>query len=111
MAQAVSHQALTSEDRFCAQLSPCEIYGGQSGTGTHLSLSSSVSLSMLFHRDYAHISSGRINNRPVLGSSSETSSYPIDVNNNNMNMVYLRICRISRQSLYLVLIFIIKILS
>jgi hypothetical protein len=33
MAQAVSCQPLTAEARIHAQVSPCEICGGQSGTG------------------------------------------------------------------------------
>jgi hypothetical protein len=47
------------------------------------------SLSISFHRGppYSYITL-RMNNRPVGGSSSETQSRPIDMNNNN-NEVYL----------------------
>jgi hypothetical protein len=34
MAQAVSRQPLTSEARVRSPVSPCGIFGGQSGTGT-----------------------------------------------------------------------------
>jgi hypothetical protein len=34
MAQAVSHQLLTTYTQVCAWVNPCGIYGGQSGTGT-----------------------------------------------------------------------------
>jgi hypothetical protein len=34
MAQAVSRRPLTAEARVRSRVSPCGIYGGQSGTGT-----------------------------------------------------------------------------
>jgi hypothetical protein len=34
MAQVVCHRPLTAEAWVRAQFSPCEFYGGQSGTGT-----------------------------------------------------------------------------
>jgi hypothetical protein len=43
MAQAVSRRLLTAEDRARSQVSPCGIRGGQSGTGTGFSPSTSVS--------------------------------------------------------------------
>jgi hypothetical protein len=39
MAQAVSHRPLTAEARVRSRVSPCEICGGQSGTGTGFSQS------------------------------------------------------------------------
>jgi hypothetical protein len=42
MAQAVSRRPLTAEARVRARVNPCGICGGQSGTGTGFSLSSSV---------------------------------------------------------------------
>jgi hypothetical protein len=42
IAKAVSRQPLTAEARVRARVSPCGICGGQSGTGTGFSLSSSV---------------------------------------------------------------------
>jgi hypothetical protein len=42
MAQAVSHRLLTAEARIRVRFSPCVIFGGQSGTGTGRSPSSSV---------------------------------------------------------------------
>jgi hypothetical protein len=42
LAQVVSRRPPTAEARFRSRLSPCGIYGGQSGTGTGFSPSSSV---------------------------------------------------------------------
>jgi hypothetical protein len=44
MAQAVSRRPFTAEARICARVGPCVICGGQSGTGTGFSPSSSVYL-------------------------------------------------------------------
>jgi hypothetical protein len=43
MAQAVSRRPLTAESRVRTRVNPCGICGGQSGTGTGFSPSSSVS--------------------------------------------------------------------
>jgi hypothetical protein len=51
MAQAVSHRLLTAEARVRIPVNPCGICGGQSGSGTGFSLSSSVfSYQYIFHR-------------------------------------------------------------
>ena len=42
MARAVSRRPLTAEARVRSRVSPCAICGGQSGTGTGFSLSTSV---------------------------------------------------------------------
>jgi hypothetical protein len=42
MAQAVSRRPLTAEARVRARVTPCGIWGKQSGTGTGFSSSSSV---------------------------------------------------------------------
>jgi hypothetical protein len=42
MAQVVSRRTLTAEARVCARVDPCEICGGQSGTGAGFSPSSLV---------------------------------------------------------------------
>jgi hypothetical protein len=42
MTQVVSRRTLTAETRVRSRVSPCGICGGQSGTGTGFSLSTSV---------------------------------------------------------------------
>jgi hypothetical protein len=76
MAQAVSHRPLAAMDRVHDRISPCDICGGQSGTGTVFSSEFfGFPLSVSFHRGstYAHIS-WDMNNRSVDGRSSETVS-------------------------------------
>jgi hypothetical protein len=58
MAQVVSHWPLTAEARVHAWFSPCGIYGGQSGTVTGFSASSSLFPSISFHCGSVYMSSG-----------------------------------------------------
>jgi hypothetical protein len=81
MAQVVSRRPLTTEARVHARVNPCGICDGQSGTGTGFSPSSSV---FLYQYNSAvdlqtHIV-WRMNNMSASGSSSETSSDPIEIN-------------------------------
>jgi hypothetical protein len=59
IAQAASHRLLTAEAGILAQVSPCGICGGQSGSGTDFS---QVTLSLSFHRSslFTHMSSGAV---------------------------------------------------
>jgi hypothetical protein len=60
MAQAVNRRPLTAESRLHARVNPCGICGGQSGTATGFSLSSSV-FSCQYHSTvvlHTHVSSG-----------------------------------------------------
>jgi hypothetical protein len=73
MAQAVNRRALTAESQVRARVNPFGVYGGQSGTGTGFSPSSSV-FPCQNHSTVAlrtHIIWGMIN-LSVRESSSET---------------------------------------
>ena len=66
MAQAVSRRPLTAEGRARSQVSPCEIYGGQSSPGTGFSPSTSVCpviQPMLLSHLHLHVVVTRTNGR------------------------------------------------
>jgi hypothetical protein len=90
MTQAVSHRSLKTEARIHARVSPCGICGGRSGIET-VSFSEFFGflLSVSFYHScpYWCIIWG-MSNGFVGGRSSETSSYPIDMNNMNTPTVW-----------------------
>jgi hypothetical protein len=80
IAQVVIHQPVTAK----AQVSLCGICGGQSCTGTGLSLKSLV-FPFQYHSNVAPYSyiTWEMNNKPICGCSVETWSLPIDMNDGN----------------------------
>jgi hypothetical protein len=81
MAQAVTRRPLIVEDRVRSQVNPCRICGGQSVNGTGFFPEFfGFPLSVLFHhRSPTHIIWG-MKSMSVSGSSSETWSHPIEIN-------------------------------
>jgi hypothetical protein len=82
MAQVVSRRPLTAEVWVHASVSSCEICGGQSGTRTSFSLSSSIYPCQYHSTIPLHTHHLGMNKRPVSDHTSETAS-PIDMNNSN----------------------------
>jgi hypothetical protein len=81
MAQAVSRRTLTAEAVVRARVNPCGICGKQSGTGTGFSPSCSVfPLSISFRRRSRNSYHLRNEQLYVSGSSSDTWSHPIIIN-------------------------------
>jgi hypothetical protein len=79
-AQTVSRRRLTTESQVRDQANPCGICDGQSDFGI---VFFGFLLSVSFHRVSQHLYiTWRMNNRLVDGSSSQTQSHPIDMNNN-----------------------------
>jgi hypothetical protein len=92
IAQAVNRLFLTEEDGVRALVSPCGICSGQSGSRTGFSQSSSVCPISIISPRFSiliYITRG-MNNRPVGGRSSETSSHPIDMNNKKDMKLWIR---------------------
>jgi hypothetical protein len=93
MAQAVSRRPLTAEDRVRVRLSPCDIYGGHRCTGTGFSPTSSVfPLRCRFTVTINSYITWGMNNRPVGGRRSETSSRTIDMNNTTRHHAVTKSC-------------------
>jgi hypothetical protein len=72
IAQAVSDRPLITEAQIRTWVSPCGICGGQSGTGTGFSLSSSVFPCQYHSTTALHLIIWGIKNSPVGGCSSDT---------------------------------------
>jgi hypothetical protein len=86
IAQVVSGRSLTTEAQVHTHVSLHGIFCGQSGTRTGFS-STSLMFSCQYHSTrppYSYTTWG-MNNRPVGGCNSETSSHPINLNNSLNN--------------------------
>jgi hypothetical protein len=83
MARAVSRRPVTAEARTLALVSPCGICGGRSGTKTGFLLVSSAFPCQHYSTVAVHTHiTCEMNNRPVGGCSSETSSHAIGMKSN-----------------------------
>jgi hypothetical protein len=78
MAQVVSRRPLTAEARVRSRVNSCGICGGQSGTGTGFSPSSSVSpVNVSFHRcspNSYHLGNANVSRHPRLDTRPTPSS-------------------------------------
>jgi hypothetical protein len=74
MAQAVSRWPLTAEARVRSEVSPGEICGGETGTGTGFFPSTSVSLSESYTVALCSCTVWGMTDRPFDGCNSETFS-------------------------------------
>ena len=89
MAQAVSRRPLIAEARVRSRVSPCRICGGQSGTGTGFSLSTSV-VPCQFHSTDApllgNILITGLHNKPQgCGASVASAAGPFSANRTEWN--------------------------
>jgi hypothetical protein len=88
MAQAISCRPLTAEVGIRTRVGPCGISGGQSFFSEFFTFPLSIS----FHHccPYTHIAWG-MNNWPISGRSSETSSHCMDMNNISLGVSLLAV--------------------
>ena len=80
MAQAVSRRPLNAEAQFRSQTSSCQVFGGQSGTGTGFSPSSSVFpvsiiLPIILTHVHQHVARTRRTNGPSLAIFQEDNLF------------------------------------
>jgi hypothetical protein len=81
MAHAFSRWRLSAEARVHSRVSPCGIFGWQTGTGQVFVRVIWFLPSILFYQSSLLICNRGMNNRPVGGRSSETSPHLTDRNN------------------------------
>jgi hypothetical protein len=78
MARAVSRQPLTAESRVRARVNPCEICGGQSGTGTGFSSNFSVFLLRTrYTRVVNHLVQAKVLRQSIPSSQNSSIKRPL----------------------------------